>query len=118
MRRLDIYTKITPTVAMNETIVRILVELLYALALVTRQIKQGKMSESVLGDVLCYPTRSNAEKVFKKFSGEKDIEAVYQRLDQLIKEEGLTTGAEALKILSMFSVTIKRLLCSSRLSCR
>jgi hypothetical protein len=37
LRRLDIYTKITPMVAMNETIVKILVELLSALALVTSQ---------------------------------------------------------------------------------
>jgi hypothetical protein len=69
------------------------------------------MSESAFGEVLCCPTQSNAEKVFKKFCGEKDIEAVYQRLDQLTKEEALTTGAESLKILSMFSVTMKRLLC-------
>ena len=103
---------------MNVTIVKILVELLSALALVTRQIKQGKISESVLGEVLCFPTQSDAEKVFKKLRGEKDIEAVYQRLDQLTKEEALTTGAESLKILSMFSVTIKQLLCSPRLSCR
>ena len=47
LNRLDIYTKIPPTVAMTEMVVKILVELLSALALVTKEIKQGKPSESV-----------------------------------------------------------------------
>ena len=47
LNRLDIYTKISPTVAMTEVVIKILVELLSALALVTKQIKQGKTSESV-----------------------------------------------------------------------
>jgi hypothetical protein len=47
LNRLDIYTKIPPTVAMTEMVVKILVELLSALALVTKQINQGKPSESV-----------------------------------------------------------------------
>ena len=45
LRRLDIYTKIPPTVGMTEMIVKILVELLSTLSLVTKQIKQGKSSE-------------------------------------------------------------------------
>jgi hypothetical protein len=49
--RLDIYTKIPPTVGMTEMIVKILVELLSTLAVVTKQIKQGKSSESVLGEI-------------------------------------------------------------------
>ena len=50
--RLDIYTKIPPTVAMTEMLVKILVELLSTLALVTREVKQGKPSESVFTVVL------------------------------------------------------------------
>ena len=45
LNRLDIYTKIPPTVALTEVVVKILVELLSALALVTKQIKEGKPSE-------------------------------------------------------------------------
>ena len=52
LNRLDIYTKVPPTVALTEIIVKILVELLYTLALTTRQIKQGKTSKSVFGEVL------------------------------------------------------------------
>jgi hypothetical protein len=47
LNRLDIYTKIPPTVAMTEMVVKILVELLSTLALSTKQIKEGKSSESV-----------------------------------------------------------------------
>jgi len=50
--RLDIYTKITPTVAMTEMLVKILVELLSTLALATKQVRQGKPSESVFSVIL------------------------------------------------------------------
>ena len=52
LSRLDIYTKL-PLVAltsgMGETIVNIMVELLSAIALVTKQIKQKRPRECVLG---------------------------------------------------------------------
>jgi hypothetical protein len=54
--RLDIYTKIPPTVSMTEIIIKILVELLSILALATKQLQQGKLSESVLGGILYYLT--------------------------------------------------------------
>jgi hypothetical protein len=54
--RLDIYTKIPPTVRMTEMIVKILVELLSILALATKQLQQGKLSEYVLGEILHYLT--------------------------------------------------------------
>jgi uncharacterized membrane protein len=46
LNRLEIYTKIPPTVAMTEVVVKILVELLSTLALATKQVKQGKPSKS------------------------------------------------------------------------
>jgi hypothetical protein len=49
LNRLDIYTKISPTVSMTEIIIKILVELLSVLALATKQLQQGKLSESVFG---------------------------------------------------------------------
>ena len=51
LNRLDIYTKIPPTVGMTEMLVKILVELLSILALVTKQLQQGKLSKSVLGEI-------------------------------------------------------------------
>jgi hypothetical protein len=52
LTRLDTYTKVTPTVAMSEMIVKILVELLSTIALATKQMKEGRSSESVFGEVL------------------------------------------------------------------
>ena len=98
LNRLDIYTKIPPTDAMTEMVVKILVELLSALALVTKQIKQGKPSESVFYEVLYYLTQCNTEKLFKKLLGEKDIEAVLQRLDRLTQDEARITAAQTLDV--------------------
>ena len=56
LNRLDIYTRIPPTVSMTEIIIKILVELLSILALATKQLQQGKLSESVLGEIMYYLT--------------------------------------------------------------
>jgi hypothetical protein len=56
LNRLDIYTKIPPTVSMTEMVIKILVELLYILALATKQLQQGKLSESRLDEILYYLT--------------------------------------------------------------
>ena len=50
VQRLEIYTKMTPTSVMTETIVKIIVALLSTFALATKQIKQGRLSESTLAD--------------------------------------------------------------------
>jgi hypothetical protein len=54
--RLEIYTEIPPTEAMNETIVEILVALLSTLALTAKEIKKGKLSESIAGEGIYYLT--------------------------------------------------------------
>jgi len=48
--RLDIYTKISPTVGMAEMIIKIMVEVLSTLALVTKQVRQKRPSKSDLVD--------------------------------------------------------------------
>ena len=48
MNRLDIYTRVPPTGAMTEIIVKIMAELISTLALVTKQIKQRRPSEYIL----------------------------------------------------------------------
>ena len=53
LNRLDIYTKIPLTVSMTEMVVKILVELLSTLASATKQIKEGKPSESVFREKYC-----------------------------------------------------------------
>ena len=46
-QRLEIYTSITPTVAMTDMIVEIMVEVLVILAIVTKEAKRGRLSESM-----------------------------------------------------------------------
>ena len=45
--RLQIYTDITPTTAMTDIIVEIMVEVLIILAIVTKEAKRGRLSESM-----------------------------------------------------------------------
>ena len=45
-RRLDTYIKVVPNEGMTDTITGILVEVLNILAITTKEIKQGRMSES------------------------------------------------------------------------
>ena len=54
LNRLDIYTCIPRTPAMDEIVVKIMVELLSTLALATRELKQGRSSEPILADVFPY----------------------------------------------------------------
>ncbi|KAF8463194.1 hypothetical protein DFH94DRAFT_454594 [Russula ochroleuca] len=48
LSRLSIYTGVPSTPALKNVLVKILVDLLSALALATKQVKQGRFSESVL----------------------------------------------------------------------
>jgi predicted DNA-binding protein len=44
-------------------------------------------------------TQDNTERFVKTFSGEKDTEAILQRLDRLSQNEARTTAAEILKVI-------------------
>jgi len=54
LNRLDIYTRIPHTPAMDEIVAKIMVELLSTLALATKELKQGRSSEFILPDLLLY----------------------------------------------------------------
>ena len=56
LNRLKIYTEISPTDAMNEIIVKILIELISTLASTTKETRQGKLSESIAGEGIYYLT--------------------------------------------------------------
>jgi hypothetical protein len=43
-------------------------------------------------------TQRDAENFFKKFFGEKDIEAVFQRLDRLTQDEVQMTAVQTLEV--------------------
>jgi hypothetical protein len=86
LSRLDIYIKfppVTPTSVMGRIIVEIMVELLSAIALVTKQIKQKRPCKCVLGYRSSCLTQCIAVKFIKKLLGEKDVEDVLHRLDRM-----------------------------------
>jgi len=56
-RHLDIYTRIPHSLDLDEMVVKIVMELLSILALATKQLTRGQMSESILADVFLYPTQ-------------------------------------------------------------
>ena len=47
-RRLEIYIDLPPTKEMTGIIMNVMVEVLLVLALVTKEVKQGKLSEFIL----------------------------------------------------------------------
>jgi hypothetical protein len=63
----------------------------------TKEVKQGQGSESVPADVMT-SAQYNAEKLVKKILGEKDTEAVLQRLDRLSQNEARITAREILRV--------------------
>jgi hypothetical protein len=95
--RLDIYTQIPPSPAMDEMMVKIIVELISTLAVATRELKQGRTSKSILVGVLAF-IQCTAVKFVKKVFGEKDVEAVLRRLDRLTHDEARATAAQTLEV--------------------
>jgi hypothetical protein len=97
LKPVDMYTQIPSTPVMDEIIIKIMAELLSTLALATKELKQGKMSEPILTDVL-YRTQFHAAKFVKRHLGEKDIEAVLQRLGRLTQDEARKTAVQILSV--------------------
>jgi hypothetical protein len=79
---------------MTEIVVKIMVELFSALALVTIQIGQGQLSASPI----CSLIQHGAEKIGQRRLEENRVEAVLQRLDRLTQDEARTTAAQTLQI--------------------
>ncbi|KAF8494961.1 hypothetical protein F5888DRAFT_613384 [Russula emetica] len=80
-QRLDIYTGITPTTAMTNIIVDIMVEVLSILAMATKEVKRGRL-----------------QTYLRKLVGNTEIEDSLQRLDRLTQEEARMASAELLKV--------------------
>ncbi|KAH8984900.1 hypothetical protein EDB86DRAFT_3219430 [Lactarius hatsudake] len=80
-KRLEKYIDIRPTAAMTDIIVKIMVEVLSVLGLVTKEVRQGR-----------------TKKYLKKLVGRNDVEDALQRLDRLTQEEARMAAVEALMI--------------------
>ncbi|KAI0276067.1 hypothetical protein BGY98DRAFT_1188059 [Russula aff. rugulosa BPL654] len=80
-QRLEIYTGITPTTAMTNIAVDIMVEILTILGIATKEVKRGRL-----------------KRYFRKLVGNTDVEDSLQRLDRLTQEEERMASAELLKV--------------------
>jgi len=81
VKRLEVYTNISPTPLMTDIIIKIMVKLLDVLALATKKIKQGRFV-----------------KFAKKLLGENEVEAVLLRLDRLTQQEALMAVTQTLGV--------------------
>ncbi|KAN0129332.1 hypothetical protein V8E53_012816 [Lactarius tabidus] len=79
--RLQQYIHVRPSAAMTNIIVKIMVEVISILGIVTKEIRQGR-----------------TKTFFKKLIGRKDVEQALQRLDKLTQEEARMAAAEVLTI--------------------
>ncbi|KAF8262728.1 hypothetical protein EI94DRAFT_1704543 [Lactarius quietus] len=85
-RRLDVYTEVPPTSAMKDIMVKIMVEVLGILAIVTKETKQSRVIDF------------SSEKFLKKLAGQTDMKDALKRLDKLTNEEAQMVIAQTLKI--------------------
>lgn len=116
LSRLNLYMRlplVTLTSAMGETIVKIMVELLSAIAVVTKQIKQKRPRECVpwLSIIIyIYLTDCIAVKLIKKLLGEKDVEDVLHRLDRLTLDEARDTAAQTVEVVYGLAANMRLIL--------
>ena len=96
-RRLEEYTEVPTTEAMKDIIVKIMVEVLGIFGIVTKEIKQGRASESNPDDMLPVVDRGS-ERYLKKLIGRRDVEDAMSRLDKLTQEEARMATAQVLKV--------------------
>ena len=83
--------------AMKDVIMKIMVEVLGIFGIVTKEMKQGRASESIPDD--WFPvTDGDPEKYVKKLIGRRDLEDALSRLDRLTQEEAWMAIAQVLKV--------------------
>ena len=93
---------------MTDVIVKIMVEVITILGIVTKEVGQGRISMSFLVDsYLPKIDLRRAERYLKRLIGRKDIENALQRLDKLTQEEVRFAAAEALTISRDIDDTVK-----------
>jgi hypothetical protein len=96
-RLLEVHIEVPPTSVMVETMLKIMVEVLSILATVTKEIKQGRASESWKYTSFL-STHGYLERYLKKFLGGAAVEDALSRLDRLTQTLTRTAGAENLKL--------------------
>ena len=88
-RRLKIYTQVARTLELDAIVVKLFVELISTLALVTKRLGRRRLRESIFSLLTCYLTQCDAVKRVSNFFAVRDIQQARQRLDKRIKDENL-----------------------------
>ena len=96
-QRLVAYIKVRPTPAMMNIIVKIMVEVISILGVVTKEVGQGQISMPSLV-IISQKLTFHAEKYLKKLFGFNRVEDALQRLDKLTQEEARMAAAETLTV--------------------
>ena len=96
-RRLESPSAVPMTEMMKDIMVNIMVEVLRIFWLVTKEMKQGRASESIPNYTFPVPDRGS-EKYLMKFIGRRDIEDALRRLDSLTREEIQMLLAQVIKV--------------------
>jgi hypothetical protein len=94
-KRLESYTERTPSEAMTDMMVEVMVEVLSVLAIVTVEIKQRRRSQFITSN-LWVLTHVSLEKFLKRLLGRNDVEDALKRLVKLTQEEAKMATAEVL----------------------
>jgi hypothetical protein len=97
LQRLKTYTGIPLTSESTELLGKIMAQILSVLALSTKAMTSGRISELVRP--LCFVlTDCGPEKILKKLVGRTDVEDALSRLDMLTKEESLMVMVKNLEV--------------------
>ncbi|KAH9016843.1 hypothetical protein EDB84DRAFT_709778 [Lactarius hengduanensis] len=96
-KRLETYTKVTPTAAMTDIITEIMVEVLTIFGIATKELRRGSASEFSIGCQSIF-TEVRVERFLKRLAGRTDLEDAVKKLDRLTQEEARMALAEVLRI--------------------
>ena len=104
--RLEQYICVRPSAAMTDVMVKIMIDVITILGIVTKEVRQGRTSMSFLV-FLFLKIDLRAERYLTSLIGRKDIEDALQRLEKLTQEEVRMAIAEALTISRNIYDTVK-----------
>jgi hypothetical protein len=104
--RLEKYIHFWPTTVMTNIIVKVMVEVISTLGVVTKEISRGRTSTTFFIDVT-QKDDLRAEKFLKKRAGRKAVEDAFLRLDKLTPEEALMAAAETMTVTRDIDDTVK-----------
>jgi hypothetical protein len=97
-KRLEAYIRVRLTAAMRDIIIKIMVEVISILGIVTKEIRQGRTSMCLPPVDISRKLDLPAERYLTKLFGRKDVKDALQRLDKLMQEEVQMAAVETLII--------------------